>query len=68
MVDSCFGNAIMAIVLCRRSSGILDGSVGSDELLLDDEAPNKTSTVIIADEDQAEIPPILTGVQQSGSR
>ncbi|XP_022104697.1 unconventional myosin-IXa-like, partial [Acanthaster planci] len=53
----------------EESSGILDGSVGSDELLLDDEAPNKTSTVIITDEEQPpETPPILTGVQRSGSR
>ncbi|XP_038073351.1 unconventional myosin-IXa-like isoform X2 [Patiria miniata] len=52
----------------ESEDGILDGSVESDELLLDDEAPIKTSTVIITDEDQPETPPILTGVERSGSR
>ena len=60
-----------------RSSGILDGSVGSDELLLDDEAPHKTPHVIPdhhheekeeEEEEHPETPPMLTGVQRSGSR
>ncbi|XP_071794480.1 unconventional myosin-IXb-like isoform X1 [Asterias amurensis] len=62
----------------EESSGILDGSVGSDELLLDDEAPHKTPHVIPdhhheekeeeEEEEHPETPPMLTGVQRSGSR
>ena len=66
-VDVC-GRLITGVFLGRRSSGILDGSVGSDELLLDEETPHKMPHVIPDEDEQAEIPPILTGVERSGSR